>query len=140
MHGDAERHDPPWCANAVQGFDVVQTLDSVPMLADSLPASVPNSSRNETGLADAAGAAEDEHEIKLGEAALREYAVDQRPEFLAAADHGCPPPHQLPSPYHLTPRQRPSFDFFGSCTAPCSCRHPTVYHCSWNPIQRDAER
>ncbi len=51
---------------------------------------IPPSARDVATLGDVAAHDDDEHAIKLGEVITREYGIDPRPEFLAAADRWLP--------------------------------------------------
>ena len=66
-------------------FQAVAAIHATHGAAAGLPESPAAPSVTVAELADAAAASDDEHVIKPVEALLREYAIDPRPEFLAAA-------------------------------------------------------
>jgi hypothetical protein len=67
-------------------FQFVAAVHAAFGSSKGVPPSVPPSLRDVTTLAAAAARHDDEHVIKLGEVATREYGIDPRPEFLAASD------------------------------------------------------
>ena len=67
-------------------FQCVAAIHATQGSSVGVPASVSAARRSAAELAERLARDSDEHTIKLVEVALREHAVEPRPEFLAAAD------------------------------------------------------
>jgi hypothetical protein len=66
-------------------FQTVAAIHATHSLSSGVPGSVPRPGATAATLADRARERDEEHEIKLSEACLREFALEARPELLAAA-------------------------------------------------------